>query len=149
MKKLGVDALPAIVGWLSNGERHILRAGINVKDLRSAIDDLSNLFNGFEKKNKKTASRPTSKTPSDSAENQIPLLTGSDFDAICGEKTPVCVIGAFKSSKARNKLESILSMVRSLTFTEIEHVLPSFYSYFGRRIGNQNSLTRQVWTNCL
>lgn len=116
IKKLGVDALPAIVGWLSNGERHVLRTGINVKDLKSAIDDLSNLFTGFEKKNRKAASRPASKTQSDSAENQIPLLTGSNFDSVCGEKTPVCVIGAFRSSKARNKLELILNMVRTLTF---------------------------------
>lgn len=104
------------MGWLSNGERHVLRTGINVKDLKSAIDDLSNLLNGFEKKNRKAASRPTSKTQSDSVENQIPLLTGSNFDSVCGEKTPVCVIGAFRSSKARNKLESILKMVRTLVF---------------------------------
>lgn len=100
------------MGWLSNGERHILRTGINVKDLRSAIDDLSNLLNGFEKKNKKAASRPASKTPSDSAENQIPQLTVSNFDSVCGEKTPVCVIGAFRSSKAKSKLELILNTVR-------------------------------------
>ncbi|KAL0555689.1 hypothetical protein IC582_009643 [Cucumis melo] len=124
IKKLGVDALPAIVGWLSNGERHVLRTGINVKDLKSAIDDLSNLLNGFEKKNRKAASRPTSKTQSDSVENQIPLLTGSNFDSVCGEKTPVCVIGAFRSSKARNKLESILKMVSQKTLSRRQNSTP-------------------------
>ena len=88
-----------------------------MKDLRSAIDDLSYLLDGFEKKNRKAASKPASKTQSDSAQNRIPLLTGSNFDSICGKNTPVCVIGAFKSSKARNKLEMILNMVRALAFT--------------------------------
>lgn len=40
VKKLGVDALPAIVGWLSNGEKHVLKAGITVKYLKSAIHDV-------------------------------------------------------------------------------------------------------------
>ncbi|XP_031739426.1 dnaJ protein ERDJ3A isoform X2 [Cucumis sativus] len=124
IKKLGVDALPAIVGWLSNGERHVLRTGINVKDLKSAIDDLSNLLNGFEKKNRKAASRPASRTQSDSGENQIPLLAGSNFDSVCGEKTPVCVIGAFRSSKARNKLESILNMVSQKTLSRRQNSTP-------------------------
>ena len=55
VKKLGVDALPAIVGMLSNGERHVIKAGITVKDLKSAIHDLGGLIEGFEKKNKKAA----------------------------------------------------------------------------------------------
>ncbi|XP_023529005.1 dnaJ protein ERDJ3A [Cucurbita pepo subsp. pepo] len=125
IKKLGVDALPAIVGWLSNGERHVLRTGINVKDLRSAIDDLSYLLDGFEKKNRKAASKPASKTQSDSAQNRIPLLTGSNFDSICGKNTPVCVIGAFKSSKARNKLEMILNMVSQKTLSRRQISAPS------------------------
>lgn len=111
MKKLGVDVLPAIVGWLSNGEKHILKAGINVKDLKSAVQDISILLDGFEKKNKKEASSQPRKTETDSGENQIPVLSGSNFDALCGDTTPVCIIGAFKSSGAREKLESILNMV--------------------------------------
>ena len=108
MRKLEVDALPSIVGWLSNGERHVLKTGISVKDLKSAVDDLSALLDGFEKKNKKAGAR---KAQTNTAEKQIPLLTGSNFDAVCGESTPVCIIGAFRSSRAREKLESILSMV--------------------------------------
>ncbi|KAL6337671.1 hypothetical protein AAG906_037264 [Vitis piasezkii] len=101
VKKLGVDALPAIVGWMSNGEKHVLRTGISVKDLNSAIQELSTLLNGFEKKNKKATSM----------DKQIHLLTASNFDAICGETIPVCLIGVFRSSKAREKVESILSVV--------------------------------------
>jgi hypothetical protein len=56
MRKLGVDALPAIVGWLSNGEKHVLKTRISVKDLKSAVDD-SMLLDGFEKKNKKAGAR--------------------------------------------------------------------------------------------
>jgi hypothetical protein len=108
VRKLEVDALPAIVGWLSNGERHVLKTGISVKDLKSAVDDLSALLDGFEKKNKKAGARNVQTNP---VEKQIPLLTVSNFDAVCGESTPVCIIGAFRSSRAREKLESILSMV--------------------------------------
>ncbi|KAM5560475.1 dnaJ protein ERDJ3A [Rosa sericea] len=111
VKKLGVDALPAIVGWLSNGEKHVLNTGIAVKDLKSAIHDLSGLIEGFEKKNKKAASDQSKKASTDSRENQIPLLTKSNFDALCGDKIPVCIIGAFRSSKERKKLESVLNTV--------------------------------------
>lgn len=111
VKKLGVDALPAVVGWLSTGEKHILKTGISVKDLKSAVHDLSILLDGFEKKNKKASSSQMGKANANSWENQIPTLTGSNFDALCGETTPVCIIGAFRSSRAREKLESILKMV--------------------------------------
>ena len=47
----------------------------------------------------------------DSDEGRVPLLSKSNIEALCGEKTPVCIIGAFRSSKAREKLESILSLV--------------------------------------
>lgn len=108
VKKLGVDALPAIVGWLSNGEKDVLKTGISVKDQKSSIHELSKLLDGFEKENKKAASARASKSHSDSAEEQIPLLTRSNFDTICGEAIPVCIIGAFRSSNARGKLESIV-----------------------------------------
>lgn len=112
VRNVGVDALPAVVGWLSNGEKHILKTGISVKDLKSAINDLSALLDGFEKKNKKIASQSKkSETDTVGDNKQIPLLTGSNFDAICGEKTPVCIIGAFRSSRRREKLETVLSLV--------------------------------------
>ncbi|CBI18253.3 unnamed protein product, partial [Vitis vinifera] len=111
VKKLGVDALPAIVGWMSNGEKHVLRTGISVKDLNSAIQELSTLLNGFEKKNKKATSSQTKKPETESVDKQIHLLTASNLDAICGETIPVCLIGVFRSSKAREKVESILSVV--------------------------------------
>ncbi len=52
MRKFGVDALSAIVGWLSNGEKHVIKIGISVKNLKYAVDDFSMLLDGFEKKNK-------------------------------------------------------------------------------------------------
>ncbi|GAV73578.1 DnaJ domain-containing protein [Cephalotus follicularis] len=111
VKKLGVDALPSIVGWLSNGEKHVLRAGISVKDLESAVHDLSKLLDSFAKKNKKTVSNKAGNAETDSPEKQIPLLTGLNFDALCGEETPVCIMGAFRSSRGREKLESVMSTV--------------------------------------
>ncbi|KAI9153018.1 hypothetical protein LWI28_004510 [Acer negundo] len=107
VKKLGVEALPAIVGWLSNGEKVIIEKGISVKDLKSAIHDLNISLDGFEKKNRKAAFSKAGKAQTDAKEKQIPVLTASNIDAICGEATPVCIIGAFRSSKARDKLESI------------------------------------------
>ncbi|XP_060202449.1 dnaJ protein ERDJ3A [Lycium barbarum] len=111
VRRLGVDALPAIVGWLSNGEKQILRTGISVKDLKSAIQDLSGLLDNFEKKNKKAASAQSKREQSEPDAKQVPVLTGSNFNDICGEKTPVCVIGVFWSSKAKDKLEKVLSSV--------------------------------------
>ncbi|KAJ8753836.1 hypothetical protein K2173_000090 [Erythroxylum novogranatense] len=111
VKKLGVNALPAVVGWLSNGEKQVLATGISVKDLKSAISDLSLLLDGFERKNKKVASSQAGKPQGGSVHEQMPLLTKSNFDALCNEKTPVCIIGVFKSSKEKEKLEAILSMV--------------------------------------
>ncbi|KAL7169614.1 hypothetical protein ACSBR2_034618 [Camellia fascicularis] len=111
VRKLGVDALPAVVGWLSNGEKHTLKARISVKDIKSAVEDLSALLDGFEKRNKKAASSQAKKPHSEAGDKQIPLLTPFNFDALCGDTTPVCIIGAFRSSKARGKLETILSSV--------------------------------------
>lgn len=119
MRKLGVDALPALVGWLSNGEKHILKTGISVKDLKSAIHDLSVLLDGFERKNKNAASTQSRKKQTESGDKHIALLTGSNFDAVCGEKIPVCIIGVYKSSRARDKLESILSTVSCINIMNL------------------------------
>ncbi|GMH10212.1 hypothetical protein Nepgr_012053 [Nepenthes gracilis] len=124
VKKLGVDALPAIMGWLSNGEKQIIKTGITVRDLESAVQDLSLLLNGFEKKNRKVAPSPAKKSETESSDKQIPLLTASNFNDICGETTPVCIIGAFRSSKAGEKLESILSMVSQMSMSRRRSLSP-------------------------
>ncbi|KAF9597985.1 hypothetical protein IFM89_023470 [Coptis chinensis] len=118
VKSLGVDALPAVVGWLSNGEKHVLKTGITVKDLKSAISELSGILDKFEKKSKKTASsQPKSSQQTDTDEKHLPLLTKSNLDSVCGESTPVCVIGAFRSSNGKEMLESILSTVSKKSLT--------------------------------
>ena len=53
VKKLGVESLPALVGWTSNGQKHILKIGISVKVQKYAVHDRSALLDGFEKKNKR------------------------------------------------------------------------------------------------
>ncbi|KAF5202301.1 Dnaj protein erdj3a, partial [Thalictrum thalictroides] len=118
LKKLGVDALPAVVGWLPNGEKHILKTGIAVKDLKSGIGELSGVLEWFEKKNKKTtSSQPKRSEKTESHEELIPLLTGSNVNTVCGENTPVCIIGAFRSPKGREKLETILNTVSKKSLT--------------------------------
>ncbi|KAI3474226.1 hypothetical protein Pfo_029014 [Paulownia fortunei] len=97
VRKLGIDSLPAIIGWLSNGEKQILKSGISVKDLKSAIQELSGLLDNFEKKNKKAAS--VKKDHTESGEKNIPLLTASNFYDICGEKVPVCLNWCFQVSQ--------------------------------------------------
>ncbi|KAH9619723.1 hypothetical protein KSS87_006478 [Heliosperma pusillum] len=111
VKKLGVSALPAIVGWLANGEQQILKAGVSVKDVESAVQELGLLLESFEKKNKKVASTRPKKAESESSGKKIPHLTISNFHEICGAENPVCLLGVFRSSKARGKLESVLSVV--------------------------------------
>ncbi|KAL3617481.1 hypothetical protein CASFOL_037802 [Castilleja foliolosa] len=115
VRELGIDSLPAIVGWLSNGEKQIIKSGISVKDLNSAIQELSKLLNNFEKKNKKAAS--VKKDHTESGERNIPLFTPSNFNGICHEKVPVCLIGVFRSSTTRDKLQKILHSVSQKSFT--------------------------------
>ncbi|OIW07449.1 hypothetical protein TanjilG_24311 [Lupinus angustifolius] len=111
VKKLGVDALPAMVGWTHNGEKHILKTGISVNDIKSAVSDLSSVLDNFEKTCKKKASGQGKKEQTDSDDGPIQLLSQSNFEVLCGQKTPLCIIGAFRSSKAREKLDSVLSVV--------------------------------------
>lgn len=115
VRALGVDSLPAVIGWLSNGEKAILKSGISVKDLKSAVQDLSGLLENFEKKNKKVASTKTSHP--ESGDNHIPLLTVSNFHDICGDGSPVCLIGAFRSSKSGDNLQTILKSVSQKSFS--------------------------------
>ncbi|KAK4483793.1 hypothetical protein RD792_010997 [Penstemon davidsonii] len=117
VRKLGVNSLPAIVGWLSNGEKEILKSGISVKDLKSAIKEISGLLDNFEKKNKKAASVKKDHHSEGDKSKSIPLLTSSNSFDLCGGKVPVCVIGVFKSSKTRDKLQSILQSVSQKSFS--------------------------------
>ncbi|XP_047086482.1 dnaJ protein ERDJ3A-like [Lolium rigidum] len=113
LKRLGVKNVPALIGRNINGEEQLLKDGISVKDLRSGIKELKTLLESFEKKNKKLASNQAKKP--EPTENKIPLLTASNFQETCGEKASVCIIGVFKSNKAKEKLETVLSEVSHKT----------------------------------
>ncbi|XP_020148241.1 dnaJ protein ERDJ3A [Aegilops tauschii subsp. strangulata] len=117
LKRFGVKNVPALIGRTVNGEVQLLKDGISVKDLRSGIKELKTLLESFEKKNKKLASEQAKKPAkaSEPKENKIPLLSASNFEETCGEKAPVCIIGVFKSNKAKEKLESILSEISQKT----------------------------------
>ncbi|CAA0836276.1 DnaJ protein ERDJ3A [Striga hermonthica] len=114
VRELDIDSLPAIIGWLSSGEKQVIKSGISVKDMNSAIQDLSKLLDNFEKKNKKAASK---KDQTESGERNIPLLTASNFNDICDEKVPVCLIGVFRSSITKDKLQKILQSVSQKSFS--------------------------------
>ncbi|CAM0872710.1 unnamed protein product [Alopecurus aequalis] len=113
LKRLGVKNVPALIGRTINGEEQLLKDGISVKDLRTGIKELKTLLESFDKKNKKLASNQAKK--SEPKENKIPLLTASNFEETCGEKASVCIIGVFKSYKAREMLENILSEISKKT----------------------------------
>lgn len=83
-----------------------------MKDLRSGMKELKTLLDSFEKKNKKLSSNQANKKSSGQwEENKVPLLTASNFEEICGERTSVCIIGVFGSNKAKGQLETVLSEV--------------------------------------
>ncbi|KAL6901899.1 hypothetical protein ACP4OV_004775 [Aristida adscensionis] len=118
LKRLGVKNLPALIGRTINGEEQLLKDGISVKDLRSGIKELKTLLDSFEKKNKKLASNQANSKPSQTSkrdENKVPLLTASNFEEICGEKTSVCIIGVFRTNRAKGQLEAVLSEVSKKT----------------------------------
>lgn len=117
LKSLGVKNLPAVIGRTVNGEELLLKDGISVKDLRSGVKELKTLLDSFEKKNKKLLSNLANKKPSGQWEEikKIPLLTASNFEEICGEKTSVCIIGVFGSNKAKGQLEAVLSEISMKT----------------------------------
>jgi len=116
LKSLGVKNLPALIGRTVNGEELLLKDGISVKDLRSGIRELKTLLESFEKKNKKLASNQANKKPSSQREeNKVPLLTASNAEEICGEKTSVCILGVFGSTKAKGQLEAVLSEISQKT----------------------------------
>ncbi|XP_072998252.1 dnaJ protein ERDJ3A [Typha latifolia] len=126
LKKLGVKDLPAVVGRTVDGEVQVLRAGIAVKDLKSGINELSSLLESFEKKNKRATSRQAKKSSqSEQSGANVPFLTAENFDYICGEKTAVCIIGVFRSSEAKQKLETVLSAISQKTLVRQQHQDPN------------------------
>lgn len=127
-ERLGVENFPAVIGRMVNGEEHVLREGIMVKDLKSGISDLRAMLDNFEKKNQKIASSQAKRpSKSESQQKGVPYLTASNLDVICGDKTAVCFIGVFRSPKAKEKLEVILSEVSQKTFVR----RPNFAQSFG------------------
>ncbi|XP_031488950.1 dnaJ protein ERDJ3A [Nymphaea colorata] len=111
MKGLKVDSLPAIVGILPTGEKHILSAGMVVNDLESGIKEISELLEKFEKKYKKASKETARESTCDSDDERVPLLTKENVRGLCGEKTSVCIIGVFRKPRTKEKLQAILSSV--------------------------------------
>ncbi|XXG43885.1 hypothetical protein AAC387_Pa01g3823 [Persea americana] len=114
-KLLGVNTLPAVIGWLSIGEMRVLSAGI-LKELKTGIRELNALLDTFEEK-KKEASDLENWPWHYGLEHRYktPLLTGSNFESMCNDS----VIGIFRSSITMETLEyyaldSILYLVSEM-----------------------------------
>ncbi|EPS65456.1 hypothetical protein M569_09321, partial [Genlisea aurea] len=117
VKGLGVSSLPAIVGWLPNGERRVLKSAVVVKDLKSGIEELSGVLESFEKTCTKAKDRRTTDGSQQQQKGVVPLLSASNFNEICNEKVSVCFIGVFRSSKTREALEKVLRSVSQKSFS--------------------------------
>ena len=119
MKRFKISSLPAVVGKMSNGEEHVLKAGIGVKDLSSGIEEMKGLLIKFEQMNKKAASdwRKESSQYEEQDDIGIPILTSLNVEGICSETTPLCIVGAFGSTKVKEKMKLIFSQASSLSHT--------------------------------
>nr|GMC90115.1 DnaJ protein ERDJ3A [Ipomoea batatas] len=126
VKKLGVDALPAVVGWLSNGEKHILKTGISVKDLKSAIQDLSGLLENFERKNKKARPSQAESESSKSKAKLEKILFLGEQAAVCGTKVSILSIGALDKDNCRDTCGSFLSLVVVVVLINNKHFIPNY-----------------------
>ncbi|KAG6486314.1 dnaJ protein ERDJ3A-like [Zingiber officinale] len=115
LRSLGIKKLPSVVGQLVDGEINVLKQGITVKDLKSGIEDLKALIESFEKKNTKATLNKAKKPVDNEQGRNIPLVTALNFDNLCGDNNALCIIGVFRSSKAREKLETILSEISRKT----------------------------------
>ncbi|KAJ8650593.1 hypothetical protein MRB53_003616 [Persea americana] len=104
-KLLGVNTLPAVIGWLSIGEMRVLSAGI-LKELKTGIRELNAFLDTFEEK-KKEASDLENWPWHYGLEHRYktPLLTGSNFESMCNDSVVVCIIGIFRSSIMMETLE--------------------------------------------
>ncbi|MQL88473.1 hypothetical protein Taro_021029 [Colocasia esculenta] len=115
LRRFRVDALPAVVGRLSNDEEYTLKTGISIKDLSTGISEMKKLLDSFEKQNKKVSSNQGKKSSqTETKGTAIPYVTSSNMDTHCGDKAPLCIIGVFRSLKAKDKVEQILSLILHL-----------------------------------
>ncbi|XP_039129778.1 dnaJ protein ERDJ3A [Dioscorea cayenensis subsp. rotundata] len=130
LKTLGVAALPAVIGRLADGNKLVLKEGIAVKDLQSGINELKALLEKFEKKNKKVASNQANKSSQREAQaGVLAHLTASNIDSVCSEKNALCIIGVFRSSKAKEKLEAVLTNVSQKTLLRRQNQAGDSVSY--------------------
>ncbi|KAG0453532.1 hypothetical protein HPP92_024836 [Vanilla planifolia] len=120
LKKYGVDAIPALVGKLGNGDVHLLKSGITVKDLQSGMNELKALLESFERKNKAASTHKKKEHQAETQQRDVPLLTASNFETLCGDRTPLCVIGVFRSQKDKKNLVDVLSALSRKRLTRIQ-----------------------------
>lgn len=110
-KRFEVDNFPAIIGVYVNGETKVLSSGIRLEQASSSVEELKALLEEFERKN--TAAGP--KHTKTKADGEVLSLTKKNFRDVCGQDTPLCVIGVHKSSKGKDKMKQILKEISHKT----------------------------------
>ncbi|KAJ3682844.1 hypothetical protein LUZ60_013071 [Juncus effusus] len=115
LKRLGVKSLPALIGRTVDGSEHLIKSGISIPDLKSGTQELKSLLESFERKNKRVAASYKPKKQEKQESTGVSILTASNFNDLCGEKTALCIIGVFKSSKSKENLEKILTAISQKT----------------------------------
>ena len=106
-KMFRVDSFPAIIGVYQNGESKVLADGIMLDQTNPSVDDLKTVLEEFEKKSKAAGTKKAKTKES----IDVTHLTKKNMRKICSEETPLCMIGAYKSSKGMEKVKQILEEV--------------------------------------
>ncbi|KAI5071104.1 hypothetical protein GOP47_0013355 [Adiantum capillus-veneris] len=110
-KRFQVDSLPAIIGVYENGETKLLSHGSKLEQASSSIEQLKALLEDLEKKSKAAGPNKGKAT----VDSKVPSLTKKNFKDVCGQETPLCVIGVHRSSRGRDRLRQILQEISQKT----------------------------------
>lgn len=117
-RKFGVKALPAMIGILSNGEVLVLASGSGFeKPGPQKVEELGKLIENLKKRNSEVSDAKTNSQSNQGAKGYISLLTKESEDMLCGEDTPLCMFGVFRSSKGKEKVKAVLMAVSQKTLT--------------------------------
>ncbi|MCO5547232.1 hypothetical protein L7F22_000677 [Adiantum nelumboides] len=106
VQKFQVNSFPAILGVYANGETKVLSNGMKLEQASSSVEQLKALMEDLEKRSKAAAPKK-----GETKDGEVPSLTKKNFKNVCGEDTPLCVIGVHRSLRGRDRLRQILKEI--------------------------------------